>query len=415
MTAPLPQVYGDGHWLSAERVKLYAAAVLFAQALMIALLMLKAPQGFAVTGNDFRVFWAASSLALQGDGAGAYDIARLFPIQQSVAPLLETPKAWHYWFYPPTFLLAVLPLALLPYYLSFVLFNAAGLAIYLRVVYAIVPRREAVIAALAFPAVAVTVFNGQNSLITASLAALVLILLDRRPRLAGIVLGLLAIKPHLVPLFVLALACARRWHTLAYAACTALGLVLASLLVFSPQAGLAFLDGIQLAKAFAEHGQLPLEKMPTVFASARLGGLGAAPANWLHGLAALAVALVVARLWWRGAPAHLRNSALIVGCMLFSPHLFDYDLAWLAWPIAWFSAHAMRHGWQRGERELLLLVWAAPLAGDVLARTSFHLWPVIGLVLLSQLARRAGSGTAASSPCPVSIPGQLTEPSYDPR
>jgi hypothetical protein len=101
--------------------------------------------------------------------------------------------------------------------------------------------------------------------------------------------------------------------------------------------------------------------------------------------------------------------------MLFSPHLFDYDLAWLAWPVAWFSAHAMRHGWQRGERELLLLVWAAPLAGDVLARTSFHLWPVIGLVLLSQLARRAGSGTAARSACPVSGPGQLTEPSYDPR
>jgi hypothetical protein len=379
------------------------------------LLMLVSPEGIAVAGNDFRVFWAASSLALHGQGAGAYEIATLFPIQQSVAPLLEVPKAWHYWFYPPTFLFAVLPLALLPYQLSFVLFNAAGVAIYLRVVHAIVPRREAVIAALAFSAVTVTVFNGQNSLITASLAALALILLDRRPRLAGIFLGLLAIKPHLVPLFVLALACARRWHTLAYAACTALGLVLASLLVFSAQAGLAFLDGIQLARSFAEHGQLPLTKMPTVFASARLLGLGAAAANWLHALVALSAALVVAHIWWRGAAAYLRNSALIVGCMLFSPHLFDYDLVWLAWPIAWISVHAMRHGWQRGERELLLLVWAAPLVGDVLAHRAFHLWPVIGLVLLSQLARRARSEMAPSTPCPAPASRPSMECSHDPR
>jgi hypothetical protein len=396
-------------WLTVERVKLYSAAIFIAQALVFLLAVFWDPsqeKNAANVGNDFRVFWAASYLGLEGHGLAAYDFARLYPVQQSIAPFLHEPKAWYCWFYPPTFLLAVLPLALLPYKLSFFLFDAAGVAVYLGAMRKLVPWRAAVLPALAFPAVTISLFNGQNSFWTASLAALGLMLLDRRPRLAGVLIGLLVIKPQLALLFVPALACGRRWQTLAIAAVSAIAGFLASLLVFSPQAAVAFLKSVQLAKSLGETGALVWIKSITVFSTARQFGLDAHAANLLHALVALSVAVVVARIWWRGAPAHLRNSALMIGCLLISPHIFDYDLLWLAFPIAWLAMGGIREGWLPWERPLLVAAWISPFACNAMSWLIPTLWPLVSLLLLAHVAWRvrvagpakcAGGAAAASS------------------
>ena len=49
--------------------------------------------------------------------------------------------------------------------------------------------------ALAFPAVLVNIGHGQNGLLTAPLIGGALAVLDRRPIVAGILIGLLAYKP----------------------------------------------------------------------------------------------------------------------------------------------------------------------------------------------------------------------------
>jgi hypothetical protein len=340
-------------------------------------------------GNDFRVFWTASRLGLDGHGIDAYDIEHLFPLQHSVAPGLHYAKPWQQWFYPPPFLLAVLPLALLPYYPSFLLFNAAGLCFYLRALRAAIPLRAAAVVALSSPAVLLTVVNGQNAFFTAGLAGLGLTLLERRPSLAGIMIGLLVVKPHLALLFGVALIAGRAWRALCWSVCSGLTLLGASVLLFSPQSVMAFLKQIQIAKSFAEQGLLPIDKMPTVFAALRLLGVQVSTANWVHAVVALLVAVAVGWLWIRQASPYLRKAALVLGCLLISPHLFDYDLVWLTWPVGWLTMHALQYGWHAGERILLMLAWAAAMVCDLLTdMTNIQITPLIILLLLATVVRR---------------------------
>lgn len=379
--------------LNAERLRLYAGAVLAAHVAVVAAFFLAdllwKHEGGPLLGNDFRVFWAASRLGLEGHGADAYNIEQLLPIQQSVAPGLVNAKPWQQWFYPPPFLLAVLPLALIPYYASFWLFNAAGLLFYCWVVRAVIPLRGATLVALSAPAVMLTVVNGQNAFFTAGLAGLGLTLLERRPSIAGILIGLLVMKPHLALLFGIALVASKAWRALFWSLSSAFALAGASLLLFSQQSAIAFFDQIQVAKSFAEQGQLPLEKMPTVFATMRLLEFPVSVANWAHTGTALMVAVAVGWLWRREASPYLRKAALVLGCLLISPHLFDYDLVWLAWPIGWLTLHGLQYGWKSGERALLVLAWAAPIMGDVVAAISkIQLTPFLILLLLALLVRR---------------------------
>jgi hypothetical protein len=301
----------------------------------------------------------------------------------------------------------VLPLALLPYNASFWLFNAAGLLIYLRVLRAVIPLRGATLVALSAPAVLFTVINGQNAFFTASLAGLGLVLLERRPAIAGILIGLLVIKPHLALLFGVALVAGKAWRALFWSVSSASALLGASLLTFSPQSAIAFFNQVQVAKSFAEQGQLPLEKMPTVFAAMRLLGFQISIANWVHVAAALAAAVAVGWLWRRGAPPYLRKAALVLGCLLVSPHLFDYDLVWLAWPIGWLTVHALQYGWQSGERPLLVFAWAAPMVGDIMAQViKIQITPLVILLLLALLIRREQvRGCASVNATLLSKPG----------
>jgi len=57
-------------------------------------------------------------------------------------------------------------------------------------------------------------------LLTAALAGAALLSLERRPILAGVFIGLLAIKPHLALLFPVALIAIGAWRTLLAAAVT---------------------------------------------------------------------------------------------------------------------------------------------------------------------------------------------------
>ena len=65
-------------------------------------------------GGDFSYYWLASQMALAGNPAAAYDPARL---HAALAAFFGLDLHFHF-FYPPSFLLVVLPFALLPYHAS---------------------------------------------------------------------------------------------------------------------------------------------------------------------------------------------------------------------------------------------------------------------------------------------------------
>jgi hypothetical protein len=357
------------HWLHHARVQAYGRMAFGISALGIAAWFLNAhalldAQGTPL-GADFITFWAASHLGLDGQAAAAYNPELLFQVERLAVPALQKRFAW---FYPPSFFLLVLPLATMPYLFAYASFVLATLTPYVLIFRRILSAPLALCCLFGFPGLWVNILHGQNAFLTAALAAAALLALERRPVLAGVCIGMLAIKPHMALLFPVALLACGAWRAMLSAALTGAALLVLGTLVLGGATLTAFLDSLQLARQALEQGGLPWYKMPSLFAQLRMAGLPPLAAYGGQAIGALCAAAAVWRLWRGPTPLAVRASALMLATFLVSPYVFDYDLAWLAFPIAWLTAHGLQHGWQRGERELLLAAWLLPALGPGMAR-----------------------------------------------
>jgi len=123
----------------------------------------------------------------------------------------------HIWSYPPHFLLFTWPLAPLPHFAAYLLYAAIGLLLYLVVVSDGRHRADILLLiALALAAI-VNIWCAQTGFWIAALLIGGLVQLDRRRILAGILFGILTIKPRLglLLLLPLMLALTGRWRTMA--------------------------------------------------------------------------------------------------------------------------------------------------------------------------------------------------------
>ena len=362
-------------------------------------------------GGDFSCFWTAAHLALSGTPSVVYDPIRLQAAIQALFGI-TVPLPWYY---PPTFLMAVLPFALLPYRAALAVWLLTTLAGYLWVVRRIAPHPLAIALALIFSGTIQNISYGQNGFLSAALLGGGLICLDRAPVLGGILLGLLTYKPHLAVLVPVALIAGRRWQTLAAMAATAVGLAVASGLVLGHQVWFTFLaKNIPGVLKTIHTGDivtgaaLPWTKMPTIFSVLSSSGLGPVPAAALQALLMLGVTVLVYRIWRLNGPLAVRGSALVLGALLLPPYLFIYDFALLALPLAWIAWDGHVRGFSPLEKWLLLLAWLTPmLAENVAARINLPLIPLILLLLMFLVLRRSGRGEPAAGGPTGSSPGVL--------
>jgi len=347
-------------------------------------------QGLEPVGHDFLAFWSASHVALHQAPADAYSAAAIVAAHQLAYPALS---GYFPWIYPPTFLLVVLPLALLPHLVAYAAFVAATFAAYVAALRRIAPTAAAAMLIAAAPATFANATHGQNGFLTAALLGAAALLLDRRPALAGVAIGLLAYKPHWALLLPVALAASGRWRTFAAAAATAAGFLLASAAVL----GLGTFDGfwriLPLMRRVTEDGLIPWSYMPTVFSAVRLGGGGVAAAYAAQAAAAAAAVAAVAWLWRRPAPSGLQWAGTIAATVLATPYLFDYDLAAMGIALALVIREGWRTGFLDGERAVLLLVWLVPLVGTLLAETTaVQAGPAAMAAFLALVVRRVRRG-----------------------
>ena len=148
-------------------------------------------------------------MALRGEASAVYDPASHWAEQQA---FFADPEIVFYgWHYPPFFLIVACLLAMLPYLAALFVWQAATLAAYAAMIRLIAPGTLALTAALAYRPVLVNLTHGQNGFLTAALIGSSLALLDRRPWIAGILIGLLAYKPHFGLLLPLVLMLTGRW------------------------------------------------------------------------------------------------------------------------------------------------------------------------------------------------------------
>ncbi|MFC4519352.1 glycosyltransferase family 87 protein [Cupriavidus pinatubonensis] len=375
----------DEHWLDAERMRLYSCAALICYVVFFGIWMYRAwilnIAGLFPPGADFVVFWSAAKVALEHGAVAPYNLDLLQAKEIATVPQVLVGGGALPWLYPPTFLLAILPLGLLPYGAAAFVFLTGGACWYGWAMSRTLPWRGAWIAALGFPGVAVCIATGQNSLWLAGTAGLALTLLRQRPVLAGALLGLVTVKPHIAIMFPLALLCAGQWRALLGMAASAAALAALSLVCFGVEPVLAFLSATGLARAAVENGTAPLIRMPTMFAATKLLFGGVVLPYVVHAVCACAAVASVIYAWSRPCSFALRAAVLSTAMLLVPPYLYDYDLAFLGIAMAWLGIHAHRCGWLTGERELLVVLWLLPLYGLLLGEWfGIQLMP-IGLVL----------------------------------
>ncbi|MET1112763.1 MAG: glycosyltransferase family 87 protein, partial [Allosphingosinicella sp.] len=281
-------------------------------------------RGMALWGRDFANVYTSGNLLLEGRLDLLYDLKGYSAYQDA---LFDGALRNHNYSYPPPTLLYTWAFALLPYplaLLSWLLLTGTAFAAAARPY-----LRDAGLPAwlaLAAPATLLNVWAGHYGLLIGALWLGAFHWLPRRPVLAGILIGLMLVKPHLALLAPLILARRGEWRAFAAAAGTVAALVAISALAFGPDLWRIWLGvtvGVQGAMV-DDVGTYFLTMMPTVVPTVSAFGFPGAVAWVLQGLvAAGAIAALLLRL-----PDDSRAAGLAGGVATFLvlPYAFNYDM-----------------------------------------------------------------------------------------
>ena len=405
------QALRSGEWLTRERIRIVAVAVLIASAAGFLYLVVTATGGVdrqgRPIGTDFSNVYAAGTYVLAGNFQAPFDSVQQFAREQAIFGAATQFYGWHY---PPYFLFVAAALAWMPYGLALFVWQAVTLGLYLLAIRAIVsslapsperggsaretrrggvsdpalsrtPTRQPsavglplsggdkegadplwLLLALAFPAVLINVGHGHNGFLTAALLGGGLVILDRRPLAAGILFGLMAYKPQFGLMIPIALAAGGYWRTFAAAAVTAVMLTVVSTLVFGVQVWHAFFVGAEFTRTVVlEQGDTGWHKIQSIFSWARMWGAPVPLAYAIQGTATLALAMASAWLWHGKAPYPLKAAGLCLAAILATPYTLDYDMMVLAPAIAFLAADGMARGFGPWEKTALAALWLVPL------------------------------------------------------
>jgi hypothetical protein len=364
--AGLIETLRSGSWLTRERARIVAFAVVAASLLGIAWLVATADGlmdrfGHPL-GTDFVSFYAAGTLVQDGLPAAPYDIAAHFIRERE---LFGPATPYYSFLYPPFFLLVAALLALLPYVFSLALWQGVTLALYLSAIRAIsAPRLDKLwlLLAIAFPAAIINLGHGQNGFLTAALFGGALALLERKPAVAGVLLGLLAYKPQFGLLVPLALAAAGYWRAIIAASLTMIALAIVTTAAFGMPVWDAFLHSTPFTRdILLEQGEVGWFKMQSVFAWARMWGAPVGLAYIAQACVALAVAATIVAGWSSSARYATKAAVLLLGTLLATPFSLDYDLMLLAPAITFLAADGMQRGFAPYEKTMLAALWVVPL------------------------------------------------------
>jgi hypothetical protein len=379
------------HWLKAEYLKITATILIVAYPVTIVGWGIMSPDLVTMAGipfgSDFITFWAASHLALAGEAAAAFDMARIVAAEKLAVPANDGIFLWHY---PPSFQLLILPLSLLPYLVAYFFWALTTLALLALVVRRLAPTPYALPLLVTFTGTFFNFFHGQNGFLTAALFGGGMLLLRERPIAAGLLLGLMSYKPQFGLLLPIALLAGRQWTAFIAAACATLALAAASWAVLGGEVWIAFWNNLPFVQDILAQGRLPWPKIPSVFVALRTLGLETSSAYAGQGMVAVFVAVTIAWIWKSQALSRVAIAALIAGTPLMSPYVFDYDLALLAVPIAMLAWDGVERGWHRGEREVLVLAFFTPaLVSAIGYAIALQLGPLFIGALFAIAVRRA--------------------------
>jgi hypothetical protein len=247
-----------------------------------------------VVGRDFLNFWMYGHAAALPDPSRWYDAETY---QRALAALLGPDYPGQNWSYPPTIMLIAAPFGRLGYLPALAVWTALSLAVFVSTAARWLTDGRALFALAVSPAAVFCLMSGQSSFLSTAILIGIFTLLDRRPLVAGVLIGLLTLKPQLGLLFPVVLIASARWRVFAAAAVTALGLAALAAALFGTQAWVDFVTrGLPTQNiVLTDPEGIATPFYPTVFMNLR--GIGASYATAMAAQAAVALASVGALAW----------------------------------------------------------------------------------------------------------------------
>ena len=310
--------------------------------------------------NKIALFWSWSKfIHVNTPAALIYNPHALFAFEHNV---ISATAGYLPFAYPPSLLLLIWPLALLP--------PAGGLLLWLGVSVILYgwacwhrPWGPSIATlSVVTPSTLAAMYYGQVSLLVAAFMIGGCRLADRRPALAGVLFGLAAFKPQFGLLVPVALISARQWRCLATAATTVIASVIASGVAFGWTAWLRLPFALAGVSRFVTNFPALQRVDPTVAAAFRVSGAGLVSTD-LAQLAAAVVAMGAVWVSFRQGFTLLGAAALMVGTFLATPYAVFYDLPMVSYAVlaVVIDRNQGNEPFGTGELILLILVMALPL------------------------------------------------------
>jgi hypothetical protein len=399
----------------ASHLKFVLASFLLGTAGLNAVLFWMARRQVIEGYPDFTIFYAAGLMVRRGQAAQLYDNQLQGQTEREFAQVARTKEGQLPYNHPPFEVLPFLPLTYVSYLRAYGLWLLVNLLLLAGSLRALGPPLPALfsipwlpyLAALSFFPVAVTLMQGQDSILLLSLYVLVFLALESgKDFRGGMLLGLGLFKFQLVLPFALVLLIGRRWRVVGGMLVTGIGVGALSLALVGWNELLYYPHYVWQVNAQAAKRVIAPGNMPN------LRGL---IAGWHGGTAAsrgvnaviLAVSVLAlawaAGCWDASAPKHRQSwrsgfSLAIVVTFLVSYHGYTQDMSILLLPLLLLfdqllSGRVDERGWGHDLEICLLLMFFSPIY-MVLALHYQHL-NLFALVLVA-LARPLARLTKAS-------------------
>jgi hypothetical protein len=313
-----------------------------------------------VLGRDFLNLWMYGRALFEGgEPARFYDIATY---NDALAQMLGAGYPGQNWPNPPTALVVMAPFGLLNYFPALVAWAAVSfLAFYLAGRREVADLRTLAIVAVS-PAALLCVLSGQSSLLTTAALLAIFAQLDKRPLLAGVLIGLLTVKPQLGILFPFALIVSGRWRVFVAAGVTAVLLLAASVALGGIESWHAYIvKALPLQREVLQDAAgtaMPFH--PTVFMNIRgvVGNHFAEIIQFAFTIAAV-VAVSAAFRWRRDGDPRMLQALFLACTVSASPYMGGYDLLPLTFAAVALIAEEKLDG--RGRRLAQLVYWTPAL------------------------------------------------------
>jgi alpha-1,2-mannosyltransferase len=344
-------------------------------------------------GGDFVGFWNAAHRVRHGDIDAIYDPDTWHRILSNTTG----PVSLSWFVYPPFTLFGLWPLGDATYNEAVLVWSLVPLAFYLALIVLLAKRSDwgidsnptcqnswsreqacAVLIAFSLPFLSANLFSGQTGTLVAVFFLGTAYFWPTRPVLAGICIGLLAIKPQMGLLMPFAVLASGQWRVAAAAATTVISLIVLSTIwlgaaIWTDYLRMSFLFGHFIGSGYDGIQQLALGP----YVSLQAAGMPAAFAGFFQVAVSVAVVAAVIQAFWRWKPntqelgkqdgrLDLRWGLMAAGTLLTTPYSLSYDTPLLVLSIIPLLARSWRDGWDGIElasvTALLILPYAQLLA-----------------------------------------------------